>query len=109
MVCIPKDCITSENEANSKTDTCTSKCTDPGDKQKVRWLAGRFNRMQRDECDESSLHYNTRNKASGSAFDSRDLRGMNMMSTYFCRRQMVLVDAAWRPWGSRRWWRKLKC
>lgn len=83
MWCIPKDCITPENEANSKANTCTSECTDPArremDKQKIRWLAGRFNRMQKDGCDESSLHYNTRNNASGSAFDSRDLRGMNML------------------------------
>lgn len=40
VVDVPQNCITSENEANGKTYTCTGECTDPAkretDEQKSR-------------------------------------------------------------------------
>ena len=97
MVHVPHDCITSENEANGETDTCTSKCTNPAsgtmDEQKIRLSAGLINQIRKGRCEgseaaERNPHFTVRttNNALGFAFDSRDLRGMNVISTYFCRR-----------------------
>ena len=66
VVDVPQNCITSENEANGKTYTCTGECTDPAkretDEQKSRWSAGCFSHMgkrrsKKSEAGERNPHF----------------------------------------------------